>query len=78
MQLPVITLFCPVQFILYAGASIEYGGVFQDRHDIRLDDMLLGGSLFLGADSFFGPLYLGYGVTEGGNHSVYLLIGSVF
>ena len=63
---------------LYAGASIEYGSVFQDRHDIRLDDMLLGGSLLLGADSFLGPLYLGYRVTEGGNHSVFLLIGGVF
>ncbi len=63
---------------LYAGASIEYGNVFEDTDDIDLNEMLVGGSLFLGADSFLGPLYLGYGVTEGGDHSVYLLIGGLF
>ena len=63
---------------LYAGMSIEYGNVFQDTDDIDCGNMLLGGSLFIGADTFLGPLYVGYGYTEGGDQSVYLLIGSVF
>jgi NTE family protein len=45
---------------------------------IDLNEMPVSGSLFLGVDSFLGPLYLGYGVTEGGDHSVYLLIGGLF
>ena len=69
--------FLGIDIPLYAGASIEYGNVFDDIDDIDLNDMLVSGSLFLGADSILGPLYFGYGVTEGGDHSVYLLIGGV-
>lgn len=63
---------------LYAGASLEYGNVFDDTEDIEFADMLAGGSVFLGADTFLGPLYLGYGLTEGGEQSVYLLVGGIF
>jgi NTE family protein len=40
--------------------------------------MLFGGSVFLGADTFMGPAYVGYGYTEGGEHSIYLLVGTYF
>ncbi len=52
--------------------------MFEDTDDIDLSEMLVSGSLFLGADTPLGPFYLGYGVTEGGDYSVYLLIGGVF
>jgi NTE family protein len=63
---------------LYAGATLEYGNVFQDIDDVSFDDMLLGGNLFLGADTYLGPLYVGYGYTEGGSHAVFLVLGSLF
>ncbi len=62
----------------YIGASLEYGNVFEDRNDIEPENMLIGGSLFLGADTFLGPAYIGYGFTEGGERTLYLFIGGIF
>ncbi len=64
----------------YAGFSLEYGNVYEDRGDISLapDDALLAGSVFLGLDTVLGPLYLGYGHAEQGNDSVYLFLGRLF
>jgi NTE family protein len=59
----------------YVGGTLEAGNVWQDRNDMGLDDGILAGSLFLGADTFIGPLFLSYGYAEGGNHGVYLFIG---
>ena len=33
---------------------------------------------FLGSDTYFGPMYLGYGYTEGGDHALFLLFGGLF
>ncbi len=63
---------------LYLGGSLEYGNVFEDTDDIKIDDMLVGTSLFLGADTYLGPMYLGYGYTEGGSHALFLLVGGLF
>ena len=62
---------------LSAGASLEYGNVWENRSDIDIGDGLLAGSLFLGADTAIGPVYLGYGLAEGGNSSFYLNVGSL-
>ncbi len=59
----------------YAGASLEVGNVWEDRADIRFDNLRLGSSLFLGADTFIGPLYLGYGLADGGYDALYLFLG---
>jgi NTE family protein len=67
-----------LHFPLYAGASLEYGNVFDHTRDIRLGGMLWGGSLFLAMDTPLGPLYLGYGYTEGGENAVFLSLGGVF
>lgn len=63
---------------LYLGGSLEYGNVFEDTDDIKIDDMLVGTSLFLGADTYLGPIYLGYGYTEGGEQALFLLVGGLF
>ena len=47
-------------------------------YDIDQDDGRAAGSLFVGADSFFGPLYLGAGFAEGGNASAYMFLGQRF
>ena len=63
---------------VYMGASLEYGNVFEDIGAVDVEDMLFAGSLWLGADSFLGPLYLGYGHAEGGVNSLYLFVGRIF
>ncbi|MGH8480693.1 MAG: patatin-like phospholipase family protein, partial [Gammaproteobacteria bacterium] len=64
----------------YAGVSLEYGNVYEDRDDISLapDEALLAGSVFLGMDTVLGPVYLAYGHAEQGNDSIYLYLGRLF
>ena len=65
---------------VYAGVSLEYGNVYEDRDDISLapDEALLAGSVFVGMDTVLGPVYLSYGHAEQGNDSIYLYLGRVF
>ena len=61
---------------VYAGASAEVGHI-SDRVDaLPTPGTLYSGSLFLGADTFAGPAYLGVGVGTGGAFSAYLLLGA--
>lgn len=62
---------------IYLGGSFEAGQVYQDRDDI-LNDMIYAGSAFLGIDSPIGPVYLGYGLANGGHDSAYLFLGRSF
>ncbi|WP_369668346.1 patatin-like phospholipase family protein [Thioalkalicoccus limnaeus] len=59
----------------YAGASLETGNVWAERSDIGFDSLRVGGSLFVGADTPIGPLYLGYGQADGGYDAIYLFLG---
>lgn len=61
----------------YLGASLEYGGIWQDDDDI-FNDNVTAASIFLGLDTPIGPIYTGYGHADGGNDSLYLFIGKVF
>ncbi len=65
-------------FPLYLGASLETGNTWDDRSDIRLGSFLWSGSVFLGFETPLGPLYIAYGVAEGGQHSPYLFLGRSF
>jgi NTE family protein len=60
---------------VYAGMSAEYGNVFLSRSAIGLEDGIVAGSVFLGADTIFGPLCLAYGRAEGGRGNYYLTLG---
>lgn len=62
----------------YLGASLELGNVWQSRKDIRLRGAHLDGALFLGLDTFLGPIYLAGGVDEDGGTAFYLLLGRAF
>ena len=61
---------------VYFGASLEAGG-YWDRRDQIGRDMQAAGSVFLGVNTFFGPIFLGYGYAQGGHNSVYLTFGSL-
>ncbi|MBL8273616.1 MAG: hypothetical protein JNJ74_07390, partial [Xanthomonadales bacterium] len=60
----------------YIGASIEAGNVFDSRDDIEVDNLIYAGSVFVGVDTFFGPIFLGYGHADSGDNSFYLSFGS--
>jgi NTE family protein len=65
-------------FPTYLGGSVEIGNAWRKRDDISLDNTLVAGSLFVGASTPLGPLYLGYGRTDNGNGSFYLYLGNPF
>lgn len=60
----------------YAGFSVEYGNVAEDRSDV-FDDAVLNGSLFFAYDSPLGPVYLGYGRAENRSGLIFLRLGTV-
>jgi len=62
----------------YVGGSIEYGNAWQDSSDISFSSGVLNGSVFLGADTPIGPLYLGIGFAEGGLGTLFLHLGPAF
>jgi NTE family protein len=61
---------------IYLGASAELGNVWQTRDDIAFDATSLNGSVFVGIDSYVGPIYLAAGFAEDGQSNFYLFIGS--
>jgi NTE family protein len=59
----------------YAGGSIEAGRMEDRLNGPRDREARLAGSLFIAADTAFGPLYLGGGAAEGGDRALYLFLG---
>ena len=62
----------------YAGLSYEIGNVWDDRGDISLGSARRQGSLYLGLDTLFGPVYLGTGFDDDGGTAFYLFLGRTF
>jgi hypothetical protein len=60
---------------LYVGLSLEGGNVWDDTRSVRLRDAEGSASVFVGADTLVGPLFLSYGRTASGEDKVYLLLG---
>ena len=63
---------------LYGGVTAEYGNVWQTGEELSFRDGILAGSLWVGADTPLGPVYLAYGRAEGGQSAIYLLVGRIF
>jgi NTE family protein len=61
---------------VYLGTSLEVGNVWQSRRDISLDSALVNGSLFVGLNTYIGPLFVAAGFAEGGEANLYLFIGA--
>ena len=66
------------EFPAYLGFSVEAGNVWATRDDVDFGDLEAGGSLFLGAESPFGPVYLAAGLASGGERAFYLYLGKTF
>ncbi|MDH3585680.1 MAG: patatin-like phospholipase family protein [Gammaproteobacteria bacterium] len=61
---------------VYVGASLEAGNVWESRSDMSIDSTLLHGSLFVGIDSYVGPMFFAAGIGQGGLTNFYLVIGA--
>jgi NTE family protein len=61
---------------IYLGLSAEAGNVWQTREEIGFDTMQINGSVFVGLDSYFGPVYLAAGFAENGQTNFYLFVGA--
>jgi NTE family protein len=60
---------------VYVGGSLEVGRTTGSFSGLADTGTLWSGSVFLAADSFLGPGYLGLGFGEGGRMTLYLLLG---
>jgi NTE family protein len=62
----------------YLGGSVEAGNAWQRREDITFDSLIYAGSVFVGLNTFLGPVYLAYGMAEGGHQALGLYLGQRF
>ncbi len=63
---------------VYLGLAGETGQAWNHTEKPGLNDLILGSTVFLGAETLPGPLYLGYGWAEGSHHAFYVLLGRTF
>jgi NTE family protein len=67
-----------LEFPAYIGMSFEVGNTWDRRSEISLGSARKDASLFLGFDTFLGPLYLGTGYDSSGNSALFLFLGRTF
>ncbi len=63
---------------VYAGVSLEFGNVWDDRRQISARGSVLGGSIWIGVDTPVGPIYAGYGRSEDDVSAFYVFLGHIF
>jgi NTE family protein len=62
----------------YLGVSFEEGNVWQSRREMSFGNTHKDASIFLGMDTFLGPVYIATGFDQHGNESFYLFLGRTF
>lgn len=60
---------------MYFGVGLDAGNVWATGQRATLGSLQYGGSLFMGADTVLGPLYLGMGIGSAGNRTWFLFLG---
>jgi NTE family protein len=60
---------------VFAGVTLEAGNAWISSRAVSLQDLRWGGSVFLGADTGLGPLYLGLTYAPRGRAGVSLMLG---
>ncbi len=63
---------------VYLGASLETGNAVALSAPLTMVGLHTAGSLYMGVDSFLGPLYLAVGWGEGGRNQYYFFLGQTF
>lgn len=66
------------QLPLYLGVSLEAGNVWRHTETIHGSDFIIAGSAYLGSNTKFGPIALGFGRTNTGEQSLYFYLGKSF
>jgi NTE family protein len=61
---------------VYAGRPAEAGHMSNRFDGLPSPGQLWSGSAFLGADTFMGPMFIGFGLAPAGRWSLYLLLGA--
>ena len=62
----------------YLGISLEQGNVWQSRREMSFGNTNKDASIFLGMDTFLGPVYIATGFDQHGNRAFYLFLGRTF
>lgn len=62
----------------YAGFTLEAGNVWDFRDEVRFDDLRYSASVYVGAVTPIGPIYLAYGHSDSGENAVYFYVGNPF
>jgi len=62
----------------YLGGSLDAGNAWATKDEVDFSDLHYGASLFVGADTKFGPLYLAYGINDLQQERFYLFMGRSF
>jgi NTE family protein len=62
----------------YAGFTLETGNVWDFSDQIGFDDLRYSASIFAGAETPIGPIYLAVGHSDNGDNSVYFYVGNPF
>jgi len=60
---------------MYVGASMEAGRIGDLAFGPERDRLRRGRSLYFALDTPVGPVYLAWGVADGGNRAAYLYLG---
>ncbi len=63
---------------MYTGFSLEVGNAWLESSDINSENLRIAGSLFVGAETFLGPIYIAIGATDKGETAFYFNIGKSF
>jgi NTE family protein len=63
---------------LYVGGSIEAGNVWERTSEMAWDNLHLSASAFVGYDTLFGPLYVGFAAGDRGHDTIFLFLGTSF
>ena len=58
--------------------SVEAGNVWQSRGAMRFGTTRKDASVFLGLDTFLGPVYIATGYDDHGYDAFYLFLGRTF
>jgi len=62
----------------YAGMTLEAGNVWQYEDDMSFSDLRKSGSIFVGAETPLGPVYLAWGYSDNGDSTFYFYLGNPF
>jgi NTE family protein len=62
----------------YLGISLESGNVWDRRGEASFGSLRHDASVFLGMDTFLGPVYVASGFDDKGQHAFYLFLGRTF